>query len=51
MYIIHTTDMKYDCPIEDYTCPYCNANAECMLDCPMDNCDEYYFYHAGEEEE
>lgn len=40
------------CPICDFTCPYCNANAECMLDNPYDECDDYAYAadEAGGEE-
>lgn len=31
----------HECPICDFTCPYCNANAECMLDNPYEECDDY----------
>lgn len=29
------------CPIEDYTCPYCDANGCCMIDNPYEECDDY----------
>ena len=29
------------CPIEDYNCPCCNANGECMMDRPQDECDDF----------
>ena len=31
----------YSCPIEDYNCPYCNANAECMMNSPQEECDDF----------
>ena len=34
------------CPIEDYNCPYCNANAECMMDRPQDECDDFMAAYA-----
>ena len=43
----------HECPICDFTCPYCNANAECMLDNPYDECDDYAdaVDEAGEEDD
>lgn len=29
------------CPVEDYNCPYCNANGDCMLDRPQDECETF----------
>ena len=29
------------CPIEDYNCPYCDANGICMMDTPERECDDY----------
>ena len=34
------------CPIEDYNCPYCNANGECMMDRPQDECDDFQAMYA-----
>lgn len=34
------------CPIEDYNCPYCNANGECMMDRPQDECDDFMAAYA-----
>lgn len=34
------------CPIEDYNCPYCNANGECMMDRPQDECDDFMAMYA-----
>lgn len=36
----------WTCPIEDYNCPYCNANAECMMDRPQDECDDFMAAYA-----
>ena len=36
----------HNCPIEDYNCPYCNANAECMMDRPQDECDDFMAAYA-----
>lgn len=37
---------SYNCPIEDYNCPYCNANAECMMDRPQDECEDFQAAYA-----
>ena len=42
-----------ECPAEEYTCPYCDANAHCMMypdSDPYLECDTFYFYWAGEYE-
>lgn len=36
-----------ECPAEDYTCPYCDANAHCMMypdSDPYEECDTFYYY-------
>ena len=40
-----------DCPTFDMTCPYCLASGECTIDNPYFECDDYYYYKQGEEEE
>lgn len=37
-----------DCPIFDMNCPYCLASGECIIDNPMTECDDYYYYYAEE---
>jgi hypothetical protein len=45
-------EMKYpNCPAEDYTCPYCLASGECIIDNPKEECDTWYYYNEEEEEE
>ena len=34
------------CPTENYNCPWCNANGECMLDRPQDECDDFMTAYA-----
>lgn len=35
--------MKYvNCPISDWSCPYCNQGGICMLENPEEECDDYY---------
>lgn len=31
----------YSCPVENYNCPWCNANGDCMLDRPQDVCETF----------
>jgi len=44
--------IKYpDCPTFDFTCPYCLASGECIIDNPKEECDEYWYYNQEEEED
>ena len=44
--------MRYECPINDLTCPYCKADGECTIDGnPMDECDDYAYYNYDEEDD
>lgn len=41
---------KYYCPTCVIECPYCiGLDYECVIDNPMENCDEYWWYHQDEE--
>ena len=31
------------CPSNDYECPYYDANANCMLDNPREECNDYAY--------
>ena len=44
--------IKYpDCPTFDFTCPYCLASGECIIDNPKEECEEYWYYNQEEEED
>ena len=32
------------CPINDFECPYFDANGNCMLDNPKEECDDYAYF-------
>lgn len=35
---------KYpNCPICDYFCPYCLASGECIIDNPIEECDDFFY--------
>jgi len=42
---------KFECPMFDLDCPYCSITGECTIGNPMEECDDYYYYNADEEEE
>lgn len=40
----------YYCPTCSVDCPYCvGLDYECIIDNPMKECDEYWWYHQDEE--
>ena len=41
----------YDCPVDDYTCPYWQKDGTCGLHNPTEECDEFMWYEEEEEEE
>ena len=42
--------IKYYCPTCLIDCPYCvGLDYECVIDNPMEECDEYWWYHQDEE--
>lgn len=44
-------ERKYpDCPAFDFTCPYCLASGECIIDNPAEECDTWYYYYGEEED-
>lgn len=44
--------IKHICPVDDWTCPYCDDEGFCILENPYDDCDDYaYFYESYIEEE
>lgn len=42
---------KKECPIYDISCPYCDFDGSCHIRNPMRECDDYFAYHEGEEED
>ena len=42
----------FPCPSFDFTCPYYDANGNCMIDDPLNECDAWAFaeFFEGEEE-
>lgn len=42
---------KEFCPVFDSLCPYCTDAWECLMPNPEQECDDYYFYYAIEEED
>ena len=39
------------CPIFDTGCPYCLTSGECTLENVNEECDDYWYYNFGEENE
>ena len=40
----------HECPINDWSCPYFSITGKCLLENPIQECDDYYYY-AGETSE
>lgn len=41
----------YVCPINDWECPYYDANGNCMIDNPRMDCDDYVAILGDETED
>lgn len=39
------------CPVYDVSCPYCDFDGYCHIKNPMCECDDYFAYYGGEEED
>jgi hypothetical protein len=40
--IMKESKKMWNCPLNDFECPYCDENGVCWLDDPMTDCDDFY---------